>query len=330
MSFSLLKVWAGFLFYLPMLLPYTKTFLDLPDLLALLKSRGLIVADDVAATECLHRTGYYRLSAYWYPFREIVSGARIDKFLPGSHFEDAIKLYDYDKEFKLLLLDALECVEIGLRIETAALLGKRNMYAHEDRNTFSSRFTHPVGSSSYDTWINKFQSNVARSQAPFVVHFRTKYGRSASLPIWVAVELWDFGLLSYAFSGLRIADQKTLAQNFLIPRGDLLKSWVRSLNYVRNVIAHHSRLWNSNIVDVPELPTLGEMAAFDPLLTISNASTRVYAACCILSHLMSVISPKSPWKSEMTALFKRFPTMPYANLQDMGIPPDWETHSFWL
>jgi len=313
-----------------MLLPYPKTFVDLPDLLALLKSRGMIVADDAAATECLHRIGYYRLSAFWYPFRKIVSGVRTDDFLPGTHFEDAIKLYDYDKEFKLLLLDALECVEIGLRVEMAALLGKRDMYAHEDRNTFNTGFTSPVGVSRYDTWISKFHVNLDRSKAPFVVHFCRKYGDTAPLPIWIAVELWDFGLLSNAFSGLRIADQKTLAQNFSIPRGDLLKSWVRCLNYVRNVIAHHSRLWNGNIVDRPELPTIGEMTAFDPLLAINNVSTRVYAVCCILSHLMSVIAPNSSWQNEMTALFKRFPTMPYANLQDMGIPPDWETHSFWL
>ena len=92
-----------------MLLPYPKTFVDLPDLLALLKSRGMIVADDAAATECLHRIGYYRLSAFWYPFRKIVSGVRTDDFLPGTHFEDAIKLYDYDKdpaELKNLVGDA--------------------------------------------------------------------------------------------------------------------------------------------------------------------------------------------------------------------------------
>lgn len=98
---------------------YSKPWLSLPNQLALLKRRGLLVQDDAASIECLHRNGYYRLSAYWYPFREIAAGQRTDLFLPDSRFEDARNLYVFDKEFKLHLLDALERVEIAVRVEAA-------------------------------------------------------------------------------------------------------------------------------------------------------------------------------------------------------------------
>ena len=95
-------------------MPYSKPYLPLSDQLSLLKQRGLQVADDAAAVDCLRRNGYYRLSAYWYPFREISAGRRTDRFLKNSHFENAVKLYSFDKKFKLLLLDALERVEIDV------------------------------------------------------------------------------------------------------------------------------------------------------------------------------------------------------------------------
>lgn len=71
---------------------YSKPYLPLADQLALIKKRGLFVADEAAGLECLHRNGYYRLSAYWYPFREIVGAVRTDNFLNGSSFEDAVDL----------------------------------------------------------------------------------------------------------------------------------------------------------------------------------------------------------------------------------------------
>lgn len=90
--------------------------------LAILKGRGLQVDDDVAALNYLGRLGYYRLSGYLYPFRdfEITKDAqgkltgtrRVDDFMQGSHFEDAVKLYVFDKKLRMLALDGLERIEM--------------------------------------------------------------------------------------------------------------------------------------------------------------------------------------------------------------------------
>lgn len=189
---------------------YTKPYLSLPDQLNLLKTRGLQVADDADALECLHRNGYYRLSAYWYPFREIVANKRADTFLPDSHFEDAVKLYRFDKGLKLLLLDALERVEIAARVEIALQLGQRDPFAHESAPLFHPNFTsrqNASGKAKYDVWIDKFDNQVTHSTDEFVLHYERQYGSRSLLPIWIAIELWDFGMLSNAFSGLRKGDQ---------------------------------------------------------------------------------------------------------------------------
>ena len=311
---------------------YSKPYLSLPDQLSLLKQRGLQIADDIAAEDCLHRNGYYRLSAYWYPFREINAGRRGDTFLPGSHFENAVKLYSFDKQFKLLLLDALERVEIAVRAEIALLLGKQDPVAHTNPSLLHPRFTSvrsADGTFHYDKWRDKFDKQVARSKDEFILHYERQYSSRSPLPIWIAIELWDFGMLSRFFWGLKVKDREAIAARFSIPDWQLMESWLWSLNDVRNVIAHHGRLWNSNLSQNPRLPRRGQMPPFDVLLPLPNAGTRIYSICCILSHLSRVTNAASSWPAELRDLVARFPVMPYASVQDMGFPRGWQTHDFW-
>jgi abortive infection bacteriophage resistance protein len=312
---------------------YTKPYLSLPDQLALLKSRGLQVADDTVGMECLRRNGYYRLSAYWYPFREIVSGLRTDNFLTGSSFEDVVSLYTFDKKFKLLLLDALERVEIAARVEIALTLGQRNTFAQEDPLEFHTNFTtrrRVTVPSGYDTWLRNYKKQVDKSKDEFMLHFERQHSSRYPLPIWIAIELWDFGLLSNAFGGLKYPDQVTIATRFSVPDRLLMQSWLHCLNYVRNVIAHHGRLWNLNLSVNPRLPKPGVISDFDDLTLLHLPGTRIYSVCCILAYLTRIINPNSPWITEMKDLIKSFPVTPHVSVQDMGFPSDWETHGFWL
>ncbi|RZA20265.1 MAG: Abi family protein [Proteobacteria bacterium] len=332
----------------PFLPSYSKPFLPLADQLALLKSRGLQVSDDVAAIECLHRNGYYRLSAYWYPFRVIASQldaqgkpildnrgtplqVRTDQFLPGSRFEDAHALYVFDKKLKLLLLDAIERIEIAARVEVALVLGERNPFAYTQQQLFHPDFTRVVGprnQSRFQSCTDKFNDRLRSSKDDFVRHHRDKYGQ-APLPIWIAIELWDFGLLSFYYEGMAFRDRDAVARRFGIPRRNLMGSWLRSLNYIRNVIAHHGRLWNLNLAISPQLPAAGEMQGFDALLSLRNVNFRLYSICCILSYFTKVVNPTSSWPKDVVNLIESVPAMPYVGLQDMGFPTDWETHAFW-
>jgi abortive infection bacteriophage resistance protein len=69
------------------------------------------------------------------------------------------------------------------------------------------------------------------------------------LPIWVSVELWEFGMLSTFYQGMSVVDKSVIAMKYGVPDWQVMQSWLRSLNFVRNVAAHHSRLWNKNLVD---------------------------------------------------------------------------------
>ena len=110
-------------------------------------------------------------------------------------------LYVFDKRLKLLLLDALERVEIAARVEIALHLGQRDPFAHENPQSFHRQFTNRrlgSGGSGYDLWMEKFRKRVTQSRDEFALHYERQYGSRSPLPIWIAIELWDFGLLSNA------------------------------------------------------------------------------------------------------------------------------------
>jgi abortive infection bacteriophage resistance protein len=89
------------------------------------------VEDDAKASEYLQRIGYYRLSGYWHPMRERTpAGDVLDTFQAGTTFKEATDLYTFDSRLRLIMLNALERLEVSLRTEVALTLGAYHNQAH--------------------------------------------------------------------------------------------------------------------------------------------------------------------------------------------------------
>jgi abortive infection bacteriophage resistance protein len=253
-----------------------KPYLTVDDQIALLRSRGMGITDDAAAAACLGRIGYYRLSGYWYSARKShldidpLSGAIVrhpasgrpqvvveDDFRSGTTFQQVMDLYVFDKRLRLLFLDAIERIEVALRVDIALLIGLRDPWAHRDPSQLHGNFTKKInplhGETDHKKWLERLDQTFERSKDEFVKHFKRKYVGEEP-PIWIAIELWDFGMLSVFLSGMQVHDKETLAAKYGIQRHALLTSWVRNLNNVRNMCAHHGRLWNRSPADQVECP----------------------------------------------------------------------------
>lgn len=124
----------------PIMSRYRKPYLTFEQQLDLLKSRGLEVTNDNTALEYLRRLGYYRLTGYWYPCRKLIPAEkqqskpirprRSDEFMIGSRFQDIVALYVFDKKLRLLILDAIERIEVAFRVDIAYLLGEKDPFAY--------------------------------------------------------------------------------------------------------------------------------------------------------------------------------------------------------
>jgi abortive infection bacteriophage resistance protein len=326
---------------------YDKPWQSYQDQLTQLTQRGLIVTDTDKALYYLERIGYYRLSGYWYPFRErsevccpltALNGKKLkkgkvdrlvlDTFKPDACFKNAVDLYIFDKKLRLLVLDAIERIEIGLRVDISHTLGKECPFAYLKPELlfegFAYKLNDQTGVTGHHQWIARHASLISRSKEEFIKHHKTKYG--LPLPIWVVCEIWDFGTLSTLFAGMTKAGQDRISSKYGVSDGQVLASWLRSLNYLRNVCAHHSRLWNRNIVDQPKLPRNGEVSWTDPFIGNSHGLARPFLLLCISKYLLTAINPSSTWGERLKQLLMDFPDLQHLglNLKGMGAIDNWE------
>jgi abortive infection bacteriophage resistance protein len=300
------------------------------------------ITDEDKAKACLDRIGYYRLSAYWYPYRkseEVTDPTTgdpqrriLDDFRDGTTFLHALDFYVFDKKLRLIAMDALERIEIGLRTSIAVRLGQQDPWAHRDPTMLHGHFALQLRPKQTQTkhqdWLNRLDDKFARSREDFAKHFKEKYP-SDTPPIWVAVELWDFGTLSHFFSGLKQHDKDAVAADYNVPTGNMLGTWLRNLNDVRNLCAHHSRLWNRNMASRPSWPSAGAVAELDHLDGQTHSLTRFYASAVIMRHLMKTINPTSSWKDRLVEHVGTLPDSPYVTLASGGFPNDWTSNAIW-
>ncbi|TDW17957.1 Abi family protein [Kribbella kalugense] len=309
---------------------YTKPHLAFADQVGLLKSRGLIIDDETEAERLLGVIGYYRLSGYWYSFRRRSDGVgRDDHFVEGTTFRQVVRLYDADRRLKLQLLDALERIEIAVRVMIGFTLGRRGAYAHLDSRNLDGRFTRSDGRqpSTYDRWLRKVLTAQARSSEDFVLHFQHKY--DGRLPVWVITEILDFGAMSYLFQGLQSADRNEIAARLgvLDRRGDgngtALANWLRVLNYVRNVCAHHSRLWNRNLADQLAPSHLRSIPDLRHLTQPEVSHARIYSTLCVVAFLLSRLGHESHWPEQIRDLISTEIPACGRELRELGFPAGW-------
>lgn len=309
-----------------------KPWLSFEQQLERLIERGLQVDDKKKAINYLERIGYYRLSGYWYSFRELnearILPLRKSNFITDSHFEHAVKLYVFDKKLRLLALDALERIELAVRVDIAHLLGEKDTYAHENINLLHGHFSKQKktkggnkGKTEHEIWLNKYEQMVRRAgQEPAVKHNIKKYKK---LPIWVASGLWDFGMMSKLFSGMKQDDQLVIANKYGAKDGKEFAGWLKSLNFTRNVSAHHGRLWNINVLVRAPLPNE------ETWKNLNNS--RPFFYFCLMKRLLGVICSNSSWSSRFNDLLQEFPIIENksVSLADFGLIDNWEAWELW-
>lgn len=326
---------------------YTKPFKAIREQRELLESRGMTMSDTTDAERWLNAVGYYRLSGYWYPYRVRTrppSGPPVieDAFQPGTSFERVLELYDFDRKLKLLALDAIERIEVVMRMRIGHTLGRHGAFAHTDPAALSAEFTGiatpapPAHAewldSAHAKWLRKVGQEQSRSKEEFVKHFTRKYG--GPLPVWVVTEILDFGGLSRLYEGLKQKDRDDIAASFGLTdnsgagHGAALVSWMKNLNYIRNTCAHHSRLWNRNI-DVQlshrHLSAVPELRhAASPAVT-----KRVYASLVVLAYLLPHASPGSAWTADIVGHVTTGLAAMNRSDSEMGFPPNWTTEVVW-
>lgn len=296
--------------------PFTKQALSLPAQIALLRKRGMLIQDEPFALHTLQYISYYRLGAYWLPFEADHAN---HTFKPDTRFETVADLYAFDRALRLLVLDAIEHVEVALRTQfTHQLASTYGPHALSDPSHFQAN----QAQWSHQDALQQLAKDVGDSKEVFIKHWRNKYSDPLP-PLWSAVEIMTLGQLSRWYANIKAsADRNHIAHVFDCDE-TVLVSFTHHLAIVRNICAHHSRLWNREFALTFKLPR-SRPAAVVP--SLNQATPRnLYNTLAMLACLLDGIRQGTSWKQQLHQLITQH-TPP---LRAMGFPSDWQTRPTW-
>lgn len=308
-----------------------KRFTSVPEQIELLRTRGLGIENEQHARAVLRRIGYFRFSGYAHSLRSRVAPHDdTEAFRGGASFATIEGLIEFDETLRFVVLDGLETIELAIRAAVAARIGHLDVEAHRNERLLDRKFTlvDPAsGMSRHAEWQRRFDELCSRSKEDFVEHHRRHYG--GKLPVWAAMEVFDFGLLSRFVAGLQSRDRESIARHFLVGHSGILCSWMHMFNVTRNRAAHHSRLWNRTTTKIPLLPPRGANPELVLLHDDKHALTRLFGTLCCMQWMLRAISPQSDWHRQLKTLIASFPDGGGLSLRSAGFPPDWTALPLW-
>lgn len=301
---------------------YCKPALDIDQQIDLLTSRGLAIPDREKARHYLRFIGYYRLSGYFLTFRRKGTGNDPDFFADGAGFRDALSVYIFDRELRLLVMDAVERIEVAVRACLSNTMSRHyGPHWFMDSAHFIRRFSHVdfLDRIKRETQHSSVTSSSGKARREtFIDHYYNKYCHPDLPPSWMVMEVLSLGTVSNVYAGLASRDmQKEICRPFGIYHL-VMESWLHSLTYLRNLCAHHARLWNRRFSITPRVMEIYRQQ-MDPNHTF-------YAQAVVLCVLMYVIADGSKWQRRLADLLAKHSGM---DSSKMGFPPDWRQDPFW-
>jgi abortive infection bacteriophage resistance protein len=289
--------------------PYDKPSKSPEEHLALLESRGLIIADRQKALHYIKFLGYFRLSGYAAYFQEAGS----ETFRKGTTFEQVFEHYKFDRKLRILIMDVLKRIEIAIRVVTSNHMSQKyGSHWFLDSTLFATAELHEKMLASIRDGIEK------NRQDPIIKQYYYLHSEPEMPPSWMLCEIMSMGFWSRLYPNIKSReDRNSIARDFGLNL-PVMESFLHCLTSLRNICAHHGRLWN-RVFSIKPIALRGSEDIF-------RRGDTLYAQLAIIHLFIEVIAKGSSWKERLSQLFAEYPT---AGLASMGFPANWKELEFW-
>ena len=298
---------------------YTKPAIDISQQIAQLKSRGLIIVDEQTAEMFLQNISYYRLAGYWWPMQ---ADKTLHTFKPNSTFENIIAIYNFDRELRILLFEVIERIEIGFRTKLIYHLSHEiSPWWFEDSANFKNQVEHTETLLAIDRELNQTKEVFIKE------HYKKYHTDTRRPPAWKTLEVASFGNISKLYGNLlpTIASKDVIAAELGTVNHRFLPSWLQSITQIRNICAHHGRLWNKNLPGRPKLlpkPPQPWLANVPPPIE----HHLLYVHLCCMKYLLNIINPGNHLTDRFNKILIKYPNI---DPNALGLKPNWQNEPLW-
>lgn len=277
----------------------------------LLKSEGLSFPNEARAVHLLQNISMFRIKSYLLPFRREDHA----QFKVGITFDDAYSIYKFDSELRKMVCAELEKIEVSVRTQLSSIMSRASgIYWFEDASNFKDVKRHSA-------LLKSLDDELRRSDDDTIVGFKKKYVNPFP-PSWMTFEISSFGTLSMMYKCLNAGHARREIAGFYGLSDTVMESWLHSVVYVRNICAHHSRLWNRQLSINAIIPRHTRL----PFVPIPKDTRRVFYIMSIILYFLQSVNPQNTFAERFKALLAKYPMI---DVTAMGFPPCWSEYSLW-
>lgn len=290
---------------------YNQPQISVEEQIQLLKSEGLSFQKEGQALHLLQNISMFRIKSYLKPFRQRDSR----QFKDGSTFEEAYSIYKFDAKLRKMICSELEKIEVSIRTQLSLIMGNAaGIYWFENPINFRDIIHH-----SY--LLRKLSEELHRSDDDAIVAFIQNYSNPFP-PSWMTFEVSSFGTLSMMYRWLKAGQTRRQVARFYGLSDSVMESWLHTIVYVRNICAHHSRLWNRKLSINAIIPRSTRL----PFITIPDDTKRVYYVLSIILYFLQTVNPNNTFSNRLKILLSKYPQI---DTSAMGFPPFWQEETLW-
>ncbi len=306
----------------------TKPAYSIVDQITLLKQRGMIFQNETSASHFLENISYYRLKGFWW---DMQADYTLHTLNPNTYFDDIVARYNFDRHLRLILFDAIERIEIALRTKMIyhLAMGYDGLWYLDPALFESTTITLHDGTvkTIHQNTLDELKKEFNRSQEIFIKDHRQRYPNQDA-DAWRTLEVASIGTLSKLYKNLKhqLPEKASIAKEMGLNLHSELSSWLEAITYVRNIIAHHSRMWSRNMVKKPieQLNNPVGQWFVNPLTAIQTKKPFLIISSMV--YMCNHVTPNHQIKSKILELFKTNPSM---QIYKLGFFNNWQNEPLW-
>lgn len=279
-----------------------------------------------AATDLFSRVSYSRLKYYW---RNLIDEDADGNFQEGTSFQTVIDRYTFDHKFRVILFDAIETIEVALRAKIINHMSKAtgNGLWYLDSSLFEDEQRHI-------DFVLDLKYEFERSTEPFAKNYLAEHDdwdskttEGDNPDAWLIIEVASFGTLSKKYKNLKnqLPQRSTIANDFGLYSAKDFSNWIEVISLMRNIVAHHSRLWNRSLSKKISNPKGKRFPWLNSELT-EIQKKKPYAVACAIAYLCKAVNSQHRSTTAIRELCYEYPNI---TLNKYGFPVRWETEPVW-
>ena len=279
------------------------------------------------AKKVLARISYFRLKYFW---TDLIDDSTDGDFMSGTSFDMVMERYNFDHNLRLVLFDAIEIIEVAFRAKIIYHMSRvaGNGLWYLDSSLFENVDRH-------QDFVLDLKYEFERSTEPFAKKYIENHpdwqGESMegdNPDAWMIIEVASFGMLSKMYKNLKnqLPQKSAIANDFGLYSSREFSNWIEIISLIRNIIAHHSRLWNRSLGK-----KISNIKRFRNLWLNNDFSEaqkkKPYAIVCALVYLCNTVSGNNSVRDKIKALFDSGSSS--IPVQKIGIPANWRHEPIW-